>query len=129
MANTKKLPITPTNMKKLAEEIIDFLTEEELFWDVCIYVDNQAWQSNKYSGTEVTETQTKKGNKYYVKTDVDVTKQLEYNNPKTITMTFEGPLYHMVNEHAYDQKLDKLFLNKYGLYFEQGYAWSMAAYE
>lgn len=26
-------------------------------------------------------------------------------------------------------KLDKKFLNKYGLYFEQGYAWSMAAYE
>lgn len=129
MTTTKKLPITPKNMCKLAEEIIDYLTKEDLFSNVCIYVNNQAWQSEKPSTNNVKMGHTKKGNKFYIEDNIDVTAQIEYNNPKTITMTFEGTLYYLINEHNYDQKLTELFLNKYDLYFEQGFAWSMAAYE
>ena len=131
MTNKKK-PITPANMEKLAENLIDFFSSKDLFHDVCIYVNNQAWKSDKYmDDKDLTEAYTAKGNKYYIKKNVDIKAQLEYSNPKTISITFEGPLYHVINYDDYDfvYKLSNKFLDPYGLYFEQGYAWSMAAYE
>lgn len=55
----------------------------------------------------------------------------EYNNPDTLTMTFEGPLYHAMNYYigtpsAWDD-LNRIFA-RYGLYHEMGYAWSLTCY-
>jgi hypothetical protein len=129
MADQKSKPVTPENMRHLAENLIDFFAKEEVWSDMCVYVDGEAWKSDNYK-KEYEKTTTRKGTEYYVKKDVDIAKQLEYSNPKTVTITFEGPLYDIINNVDYDyaDKLSDKFLKEYGLYFEQGYAWSMAAY-
>lgn len=125
----KTKPITPANMRKLATKLIDYLAKRSYWYEMGIYVDNERWSSEPSDDTE--EMTTDAGNKYYVKKDVDIKSCLEYSNPKTISMYFEGPLYHCINYNDYDflTKLDKALLAPYGLYFEQGYAWSAAAYE
>lgn len=127
MAQTK--PITPQNMRKLAIKLIDFLAKRSYWTEMGIYVDGERWSSEPLADTE--EMATDNGNKYYVLKNVDIKACLEYSNPRTISMYFEGPLYHCINYQDYDflTKLDEKLLKPYGLYFEQGYAWSAAAYE
>lgn len=129
MSQTKTKPVTPENMRALAEKMIDFFAKNEMWDAVNILVDNQMWQSDK-SSKATEEKTTKKGTKYYVVPDIDIESHLEGSNPKTINITFEGPLYHKINYDDYDYifKLTEKFLKPYGLYFEQYHAWSMAAF-
>lgn len=115
-------------MEKLAMELIDLLIEHDMYIDVTIYVNNEMWSATR--GRNDIERHTPKQNTFFVTDNVDVSKRIEYANPDTITLTFEGPLYTALN--YYDQshirdRLDKLFL-RYHLYAEQGHAWSMALY-
>ena len=114
--------LTPANLKKLAHKLVDYLVKNDLQYDVNIYVAGQRWDFDK------TDTKTPAGNGYHV-TD-GVMPSIEYANPDTITMTFEGPLYGAINygDGSVMAELDKLF-KSYGLYLEQGHAWSMAAYK
>lgn len=45
-------------------------------------------------------------------------------------MTFEGPLYDVLNygDGTTENEL-RTFFEDYGLYYELGYAWSLATYE
>ena len=57
----------------------------------------------------------------------------EYANPSTVSMSFEGPLYSVLNGYVAgwmkkEAELEKLF-EKYGYYFEYGHAWNLSAYE
>lgn len=121
--------ITPDNMRLLSQKLIDHFVKENCWFQMIVYVDNEAWYSEQMPDTE--KHITKKGNEYFVKKDMDVQQYLEYNNPKTISIVFEGPLYSIINYHDYDYltKLTNKYLTDYGLYFEQGYAWSATAYE
>ena len=55
----------------------------------------------------------------------------EYANDDTLTMTFEGPFFEVMNYgtnyELYD-KFDKL-LQSFGYYYELGNAWNLALYE
>lgn len=60
----------------------------------------------------------------------------KYYNDDTITMTFEGSLYHVLNymmdNFDYcDKKVNEFsdILKKYNYYYEQGYAWNLALYD
>ena len=131
-SKSKTKPITPANMRALAIELIDYFNEQGYWFDMGIYVDGERWSSNPVKpSVDPEEKKTEKGTVYYVEKDINVEEYLEYCNPNTVTLYFEGPLYHAINYHDINLsfKLDKKFLNEYGLYFEQGYAWSMAAYE
>lgn len=68
--------------------------------------------------------------KFYVTDNVTAKKYIEYANEDLITMSFEGPLYHEIN-YGNGKTYDDLrtFFEKRGLYFELGYAWSLATYE
>lgn len=113
-------------MDELALDLIDFLQKNNLFHDITIYVNQKRLSSNP--SEQATEHKTPFG-AYYVTNNINVAEFIEYNNPDTITMSFEGPLYHMINYGS--QKEQNRFENifkKYGLYTEQGYAWSLAAY-
>lgn len=126
----KKLrKITPEAMEKLAIRMIEYFDKQGYWYEMGIYVNNKRLASDNLKGT-YTEHVTKGGVKYYVEEDVDIKKCIEYSNPETLTIYFEGPLYDKINYHDYDylQKLDKKFLEPYGLYFEQGHAWNMSAY-
>ena len=117
-------------IEKLTKELISYMQKKDLFDMVRIYANGNRYSNEKSEGSE--EYQTKYGS-YFMTPNVDVRKIVEYNNPDTITMTFEGPLYHALNGYSVDAEsietsLSKLF-EKYGLYYELGYAWSLACYE
>ena len=116
--------------KQLMEELIRYLCKNDLFHDVNIYTNGHKYSSDKGPSSEECSTY---GHIYYDHGDWDVESQIEYNNPETITMTFEGPLYYAYNGYTDDgyRTEDDIqnIMAKYGLYAEQGYAWSLAAYE
>lgn len=47
-----------------------------------------------------------------------------------MSMSFEGPVYHMINGYALGglvRRFNKIF-EKYGVYYEQGDAWNLTCY-
>jgi hypothetical protein len=123
--------INASNMTKLALDIIDYLASKQL-WDTCgIYVNNAFYCDKQYANPSDEKMVTSKNTVYYKRDIDDIKAQLEFSNPETISLIFEGPLYSKINYDDFDfvEKLTHKFLDKYGLYFEQGYAWSMAAYQ
>lgn len=57
----------------------------------------------------------------------------EYGNPDTLSMSFEGNLYYVMNGYTshsckLEEKFSKLF-EKYGLFYELGHAWNLSAYD
>ena len=123
--------INRESMRNLAIKLIDYLDSKHLWDTTGIYVADQLYCDIGYAKPDDIERKTENGTVYYVRDIPDIKAMLEYSNPRTISMIFEGPLYHKINYDDFDfiDKLDKKFLEEYGLYFEQGYAWSMAAYE
>lgn len=119
--------LTAKKLDILAVRIIMLLQENDLFCDTNLYLNNKKYSSNKTINAETKETVF---GEYYITNDIDVTQCVEYNNPKTITMTFEGPLYDIMNYSTDSPLIDKLtkLLKSYGLYYEQGYMWSLALY-
>lgn len=126
MANAKK-QLTANQKEKLAIEIIECLQKKNMFNMVNIWVNNNKLSDDEHPGD--TKASTRYGD-YYIAADKNPADVVEYSNADTITMTFEGPLYHALNygSDRTGNDLNKIFA-KYGLYFEQGYAWSLAAYE
>ena len=116
--------------KLLAIDIYEFCKKHNLWGDNTIYFDGKAW-SNRESwagkkGKKITED-------LYEYEDRDPCDYFEYGNPDTLSMSFEGSLNHVLNAYTrglvkLEEQFGKLF-EKYGLYYEMGYAWSLSAYE
>jgi hypothetical protein len=56
----------------------------------------------------------------------------EYANDDTVSMTFEGPLYDVLNHGHWTsciivEEFAKIFEN-HGMYYEMGNMWNLAAY-
>lgn len=122
-------------MEELALKIIKLLDQHDMFFQVNIYVNKKCYSDHKRPSAiehriEYTKHKQTIQVSYYETPCPDVTKQVEYSNPDTLTMTFEGPLYHDMNygNQKITNKLEALF-SKYRLYSEQGYAWSLSLYE
>jgi hypothetical protein len=62
--------------------------------------------------------------------EINVKDYLEYGNPDTISMSFEGPLYEVIN-YTGGRFLDDFndIIKSYGYYYEQGHAWNLALFE
>lgn len=106
--------------EKLANEIIKLLKKQHCWSDVSLYFNNKRLSS--------------KGNDFVVEEDVDVSKYIEYNNPETITMSFEGPFYRAVNvgyewDNNKTYKMFEKLVGKYGYAIHPGYAWSLTLRE
>lgn len=119
-------------MKKLAKEIYLYCRQNHLWDDNIIYFDGKAWSSHdEWSGVKGKEIAPE----LYEYENRNPKDYIEYSNPDTITMSFEGGLYDALNygfefsawRNVYEE-LQAIF-GKYGLYFEQGYSWSLAGYE
>ena len=118
-------------MQTLAMEIYDWCKKKNLWGDNIIYFNGKAWSSSKdwngVEGKQIAEDLYEYANK-------NAEDYIEYANPDTITISFEGPLYTALNAWdlpCYDgteEELQDIF-KKYGLYFEYGYQWSLSAYE
>lgn len=114
----------------LAKDIYDWCIANDLWGDNTIYFDGKAWSnSDEWGGVrgikiaeDLYEYENKNPEDYF-----------EYANPETLSMSFEGSLNHMLNGYysnssKLESEFDKLF-EKYGLYYEFGHSWNLAAYE
>lgn len=117
-------------MERLAKDIYKWCVKKDLWGDNIIYFNGKAWSSSsEWSGVQgkqidenLYEYEGKNPKDYF-----------EYGNPDTLSMSFEGPLNHVLNGYVrgwtkLEAQFAKLFA-KYGLYYEMGYAWSLSAYE
>ena len=117
--------------EKLMLDIIRYLQKHDLFYDVLIYINGHRYSSESKNSVEIMDS----GNgPYYDQGSYDVKDYIEYASPGILTMSFEGPLYEALNypetkaQYAVEDDLQNICA-KYKLYFEQGYAWSLAVYE
>jgi hypothetical protein len=124
---TNEKSLTEKQREALAIRLIKYLVRKNLFYDVIIYINNQRWFSDEYKNAtpkQITDKIT-----VYVQDNIDVKEYIEYSNPDTITVTYEGPLYDVLTYGSNKtEKEINAILDKYGLYLEYGYAWSFSAY-
>ena len=124
--------LSDNEKREFAEAIIDYLASKDMFVMINIWAGG-FWYSddkNHTGGAGFTQAKTAKGTLYY-KTAFNGPCPCEYSNPDTLTMTFEGPLYHELNYGDWGkgawEGLNRIG-KKYGLYHEMGHAWSLAFY-
>lgn len=118
------------NMELLAEDIYNWCVKNDLWGDNIIYFNGKAWTSFYTWGKDVGK---KIRDGLYEYEDKNPRDYFEFANPETLSMSFEGPLNHVLNGYVPGWvKLEDEFSNlfkKYGYYYEMGYAWSLSAYE
>ena len=118
------------NHEALANDIYNWCKKHDLWGDNCIYFNGKAWASwatwygdnGKEIADNLYEYENKNPKDYF-----------EYANPDTVSMSFEGPLYRVLNGYVRGWvKLESEFLKlfeKYGYYYEMGHAWNLSAYK
>lgn len=118
------------NIEALATDIYNWCFENDLWDDCCIYFGGNAWATWK-------EWSGEKGRKineglylYEYKNPLDY---FEYANPATLSMSFEGDLYQVVNDYGYTfpnwhNEFRNLF-KKHGYYYELGNSWNLSICE
>ena len=130
----KSIKPTKKSLEKTAFDIMDFLDKQDMWYEVCIYVNNKRFFSAGHGSNienKTTKAETKKGTPYWIEENINVKEYLEYSNPNGISLSFEGPLYDKINYDDYDfvQKMTNKFLDKYNMYFDMGNAWNMSAWD
>lgn len=122
-------PVTPENMQAMALSLIRYLNRYGMFYMVNIWAGGMHYSDDQHPGQEKDTASIKSLEFWAGPCD---TCPCEYSNPDTLTMTFEGPLYHAVNYgmgrgQKTWQEMDAIFA-RYGLYLEFGHAWSLTCY-
>ena len=122
------------NQKKaeaLAKDIYNWCQKRGLWGDNIIYFNGKAWSSSKeWNGVQGKSI----GDDLYEYEDKNPRDYFEYvNDPNILSMSFEGPLNHVLNAYVkgwvkLESEFMKLF-EKYGFYYEMGNAWNLSAYE
>lgn len=117
------------NIYALANELLDFLIQNDLWMDSRIYFDGICYATHKPADMLY---EIHKSHKNVYVFDADPNSYFEYNGDY-LSMSFEGPLYSVLNYQAGtygDQiigELEELF-KRYGLYYELGNSWNMSLY-
>lgn len=124
-------PVTPENMQAMALSVIRYLNRYHMFHDVNIYAGGMHYSSDRHPGQTERTDMVRNCTVYASQRDPEDC-PCEYHNPGTLTMTFEGPLYHAINYglgrgYRAQADLDGIFA-RYGLYLELGHAWSLTCY-
>ena len=117
-------------MELLATDIYNWCVKKNLWGDNCIYFNGKAWASwdtwHGVKGKQIAENLYE----YMNKNPKDY---FEYANPNALSMSFEGPLYHVLNAYVRGWiKLEKEFsdlFKTYDMYYEMGHSWNLSAYE
>ncbi|MDO4323366.1 MAG: hypothetical protein Q4C61_12635 [Lachnospiraceae bacterium] len=109
-------------------DIVKYLHKQDMLEDVIFYTNGHKFQAYEAAGVPIQLG----GITIYDMGEEDVTQVIEFNNPETLTMTFEGPLYEDYNGYLPNSQSEERIweiAEKYGLYPEQGYYWSLTFYE
>lgn len=106
--------------EKCATEILEFILKNELGGDMSIYFNNKAFRFT--SQTEYKTLDDVKGSTFF-----------HYSNDDTVSMSFEGTFYEVMNRYVEGsnkliEQFDKI-IEKYGFYYELGNAWNLSLYE
>lgn len=122
---------TKQKMQALAKDIYEFCNEHDLWQDCCIYLQGNAYTYWKTWNDEAGE---KLADNLYKYEDKDPNVYFDYVNNLTLSMSFEGALYRVVNYYwesnswsSLYKKFNKLFA-KYDCYYELGDAWNLTVY-
>lgn len=116
-------------MELLAMDIYRWCTKKDFWDDNIIYFNGKAWSSSsEWSGVNGKRI----GDRLYEYENKNPKDYFTYANPDTLSMSFEGNLYHVLNGYVsgwtkLEQQFSKLF-EKYGYFYEMGHAWNLSAY-
>lgn len=120
--------MTKAKIRKLAEEIREFLLDHEMWVDTAIYFNGIAFSTQDKDGFWYNDRE------HLVELqDEDPRRYFKYVGPY-LSMSFEGPFYEVMNGYlgSYGWRLEEEFrqiLKRYGLYAELGNAWNLTVYE
>ena len=115
--------------EQLATEIFEWLVKHEMWVDVCIYFNGKRWSAHNKETGEYYYNEHR-----YYEEEADPKDYFEYvNEPNILSMSFEGPLYHVLNAYVsgwvkLEDEFNKIF-KKYNLYIELGNSWNLTAYK
>lgn len=114
----------------LALEIYDWCCKHNLWGDNIIYFNGKAFSSSKEWGSEIGKQIDENLYEYEGKNPLNY---FEFGNPETLSMSYEGPLNHVLNGYVsgwvkFEDEFLKLF-EKYGYYAEYGNSWNLSAYD
>lgn len=119
------MKITKKDIEILVNEILAYLAKNEMDNDVCIYFNNR----RIVTGTSWDDKKKELIPYKKVEENVNPLDYFKYANPKHIlSMSFEGPLYHLLNDGDDRQEEFLAIFEKFGLYYELGNAWNLSAY-
>lgn len=118
-----------TKEEKCAKEIIEWMLKHHLWMDTCIYVNGKRYGC--YNGEHHIYDNT--WDCVFVEDDMDPQDYFEFIGDGKLCMSFEGPLYDILNYYNdfaedYDDRMNQEFsaiLAKYGRFFELGDAWNL----
>ena len=136
------ITVTPTNIKKMAEELMRYLIDKNLDSEVRIfYKQKRKWITIQpepiYTMTsDWIQVKNIHRNKEYVWHETDALNPNDYfeYNGEILSMSFEGPLYDELNyafeTGSYNTETElRNFFSHWGLYYELGNAWNLSLYE
>ena len=115
-----------SKFENMAKDIYNFCIDNDIWSDCIIYFDGMALSSfsnwNNVSGKRV-------GIELYKYEDKNPLNYFKYANPDTLSMSFEGELYDIVNDFGCEfpglyNDLNKIF-EKYGCWYELGDSWNL----
>lgn len=116
-------------MELLAKDIYKWCVKKDLWGDNILYFNGKAWASfPEWGGAQGKQVD----DRLYEYENKNPKDYFEYANPDTLSMSFEGSLYHVLNGYVsgwvkLEHQFAKLF-EKYDVYYEMGYAWSLSVY-
>lgn len=114
-------------LEALAKDIYNWLIEHEMWIDVAIYYDGKRMHT---IGKEGDKTVFRYNGEPFID-EADPRTYFEYvAYPHILSMSFEGPLYDLLN-YGFDDlenEFEEVF-KKHGVYYELGNAWNLTCYE
>lgn len=130
--NGKENLMAKTNYNAMAKEIYNWCVAHEAWDDACIYFNGKAWATwsdwHGVQGKKIAEG-------LYEYEDKNPCDYFEFGNPNTLSMSFEGTMYSIMNYYwEYDfmvkwfDEFHELF-DKYNGYIEMGHAWNFTFVE
>lgn len=122
----KEKELNEKTIEKLADSIYNLFKKNDVWSDVCIYFNGKRLDNKDDYGDYHYD-----GNAY-LHGGFDPRDYFECVNPDHIlSMSFEGPVYHMFNYGKYKTVLKRFdeLLKRYGLYYELGDAWNLTLYK
>lgn len=131
----KNNPIFQTEMGKIALAIYEWCKSYDLWGDNIIYFDGHAISNSWHWGFDSCDEvlSEEEDAPLYFYEEKNPRDYFEYVNPETLSMSFEGDLYSVLNAYCPGwTKLEDEFrklIESFGYYYEMGHAWNLTLYK